>query len=293
MSEGPRRRTGARDDDHVDDALDGWMLCWESSSRDGLDNAGCCPTIADGTMNQWDQSERGSEAARLRPRQRRNGHRKQRPDDRIELLGVGLGGQAEMRPSRLCALHSRWYEVGGGEGIGPVKTPARDTYCLWASCAMARNRRQRERESGSGEERGRMGADRPAKQPGQGETPSGRAAARATTRRSPSQVRWDRGAAARCVRVSSLCDGAARRGCWSKYPCAAGAVGKRPCDRELEAERVRYCVRHLGRPGQAQYPDRHNIRRDANCWSAWFHWDSTNRELIRSVLVRRLQMRIA
>jgi hypothetical protein len=245
-------------------------------------------------MNQWDQSERGSEAARLRPRQRGNGHRKQRPDDRIELLGVGLGGQAEMRPSvsALCTVGGRgrggnracqnpgtgyllplgllrnWQGIDARES---ERAGAARKEEEWAQTGPPRSQDKGRLQAAEAAARARRLGGAPAKSDGIEERPLDACA-------SPASATGQRDAVAGR-------DTRARRERWENGRATASS-------RQREGE-MRYCVWHLGRPGQAQYPDRHNIRRDANCWSAWFHWDNTNRELIRSVLVRRLQMRIA
>jgi hypothetical protein len=173
-------------------------------------------------------SEAPAETARKRP---------QKAEARRPNRAAGRGFGRASRNATFPSLRSAQSVVGEGRESGLSKTRHGILIAL-GPLAQWQGIDARESESaGAARKEEEWAQTGPPRSQDKGRLQAAEAAARATTRRSPSQVRWDRGAAARCVRVSSLCDGAARRGCWSRYPCAAGAVGKRPCDCELEAER--------------------------------------------------------
>ena len=138
-------------------------ICCEYCSQVamGWTNAGCCPTTADSTMNQWDESERASEATRLRSDRSRSSKRTdqqpkagERCDLPVSSTGYGFGGKGG-------------YVVREGKGIGPVKSPRRGILLiasgslgLWVSggrerggsCAIAtmqwaRNNKRSERKT--------------------------------------------------------------------------------------------------------------------------------------------------
>lgn len=230
-------------------------------------------------------SEAPTETARKRP---------QKAEARRPNRAAGRGFGRASRNATFPSLRSAQSVVGEGRESGLSKT----RHGILIALGLLRNgkestpERARERERRGKRKNGRRQARQGARTRGDSKRPKQRRARRLGGAPAKSDGIEERPLDA-CASPASATgqrdavagrDTRARRERWGNGRATASS-------RQREGA-MRYCVRHLGGPGQAQYPDRHNIRRDANCWSAWFHWDSTNRELIRSVLVRRLQMRI-